>query len=117
MLNGARLLALHKNKFWKTEAGLQLDLGCFIAGLEYVTQQEATLAGKPSPLFFQAALERLALPAASVAMVGDDIDSDVGGAQAAGLLGVLVRTGKYTAEYAARSRVEPDLVLDSVAHL
>ena len=45
-------------------------------------------------------------------MVGDDIDSDVGGAQAHRMFGVLVRTGKYRANYANASPVRPDLVVD-----
>ncbi len=50
-------------------------------------------------------------------MVGDDIESDVGGAKKAGLRGILVKTGKYRRELVERSDVEPDLVLKSVADL
>jgi ribonucleotide monophosphatase NagD (HAD superfamily) len=50
-------------------------------------------------------------------MVGDDLWSDVGGAQAAGLRGWLVRTGKFRPEALAAGEVVPDRVLDSVAGL
>ena len=50
-----------------------------------------------SPAFFESALALLGVPAERVAMVGDDIVNDVLGAQACGLTGVLVRTGKFMA--------------------
>jgi len=52
-----------------------------------------------------------------VAMVGDDLEADVAGAQAIGCQGILVRTGKFRAEELARSEVKPDLVVDSLASL
>jgi ribonucleotide monophosphatase NagD (HAD superfamily) len=51
------------------------------------------------------------------AMIGDDIITDVGGAQRVGMLGILVRTGKYRPEHVERSGVRPDCVLDSIADL
>jgi ribonucleotide monophosphatase NagD (HAD superfamily) len=50
-------------------------------------------------------------------MIGDDIQHDVAGAQAAGIRGVLVKTGKYREELIARSGVVPDLVIESIADL
>jgi len=114
---GAELIALHKNKFWHGPEGLQLDIGAFIAGLEYATGKTATVIGKPNPAFFQAGLDRLGASADQVAMIGDDIDSDVGGAQALGLMGILVKTGKFRPAYAEASAVRPDLIVDSIATL
>ncbi|MBN1213485.1 MAG: TIGR01458 family HAD-type hydrolase [candidate division Zixibacteria bacterium] len=117
VMSGSKMIALHKGKYWQTEAGLQVDMGAFVAGLEYVTGQEATVIGKPSPSFFKLALDDLGLPVERVAMVGDDIDSDIGGAQAVGLKGVLVKTGKYRKELVENSAVKPDLVIDSIYSL
>ncbi|MDD2759247.1 MAG: TIGR01458 family HAD-type hydrolase [Methylomonas sp.] len=117
LMNGADLIALHKNKFWQTDEGLRMDIGAFVAGLEYVTGKQAAVIGKPSPAFFELAIRQLELPAARVVMIGDDIDSDVGGAQRAGLKGALVRTGKYRPEYAAASPIRPDYIFDSVADM
>ena len=50
-------------------------------------------------------------------MVGDDVESDVGGAKALGMRGVLVRTGKFTEDALAAANPRPDAVLDSVAEL
>lgn len=117
VMNGAELVALHRNKFWQTETGLQMDIGAFVAGLEYVTGKTATVMGKPSPEFFAAALSRIGLDAGEVAMIGDDIDTDIGAAQAQGMMAILVKTGKYREEYARASKIKPDLVVDSIADL
>jgi HAD superfamily hydrolase (TIGR01458 family) len=116
-MNGAKLVAMHRNKYWQTENGLRMDIGAFVAGLEYVAGCEAMVIGKPSQEFFKLAIQSLGLPTPNVAMIGDDIEADVGGAQAAGLTGILVRTGKYRADTVARSTVRPDADLDSIADL
>ncbi len=117
VIQGARIVALHKGKYWQTEEGLKIDIGAFVAGLEYVTGEEAVVIGKPSPEFFKMALRSLNLEANEVAMVGDDIESDVGGAKQLGMYGILVRTGKYREEIAYQSAVLPDMILDSIAAL
>ena len=117
VMAGAELIALHKGKFWQTPEGLRVDIGAFIAGLEYVTGVEATVTGKPSPAFYQAAIQELDCPKDQIVMVGDDIDSDVGGAQQCGIRGILVQTGKYRQDYVASSSIVPDGVLESIPHL
>lgn len=117
IMQGAELVALHKGKFWQWEAGLQLDIGAFVTGLEYATETTATVVGKPAESFFQLALTDLGLPAHQVAMVGDDIEADIGGAQTVGMTGILVKTGKYRKSLVAKSAVQPDLILESVNEL
>lgn len=117
LMQGAKLIAIHKNRFWQTEQGLQLDIGAFIHGLEYASGTQAMIIGKPSADFFQIALDDMGLQAAEVAIIGDDIDVDVAGGQNVGLKGILVRTGKYRQAYADASAVKPVLVVDSVADL
>ena len=117
LIAGAELIAMHKNKFFQVEDGLILDIGAFVAGLEYVTGHTARIMGKPSLDFFRLGLDSLGLPPASVAMVGDDIDSDVGGGQAAGMGGILVKTGKFRKSYAESSNIQPDAIIDSIADL
>lgn len=114
LMDGAELLALQKNRYWRTQTGLSLDAGPFVAALEYASGRRATVLGKPRAAFFLAALEDMGLAAAEVAMVGDDPESDVAGAKRAGLRGVQVRTGKWSPGSEATGA---DLVLDSVAGL
>jgi HAD superfamily hydrolase (TIGR01458 family) len=117
VMGGGKLLAIHKNRFWQTEQGLQMDIGAFIDGLEYATNTQATMIGKPSADFFSAVLADMQLTPEQVLMIGDDIDADVGGAQASKIRGVLVRTGKYRQAYAESSAVQPNATLNSIADL
>ncbi len=113
LLDGADLVALQKNRFWQEADGQSLDAGPFVAALEYASGKTATVVGKPEPAFFEAALRDLGLEAKDVAMVGDDVESDVAGARRAGLLGIQVRTGKYRPGNGG----EPDAEIESVARL
>jgi HAD superfamily hydrolase (TIGR01458 family) len=114
---GARLVCLHRNRWWQTGRGPLLDAGAFVAGLEYATGVEAEVIGKPSRAYFQSALSALGAEPHETTMVGDDVETDVGGAKKAGLRGVLVRTGKFTEEALAAADPAPDAVLDSIADL
>jgi HAD superfamily hydrolase (TIGR01458 family) len=117
LLAGAELVTLARNRYWRAADGFMLDVGGFAAALEYSSGREAVLAGKPAPAFFRAALDALGVSPQEAAMIGDDLESDVGGGQAAGMRGVLVRTGKHRADETARSSVRPDAVLGSLAEL
>jgi HAD superfamily hydrolase (TIGR01458 family) len=115
--SGAELYCLHKNRWWQTARGPLLDSGAFVAGLEYAAETEATVLGKPSPAYFQAALDALDSDPQLTWMVGDDIEADIAGAQACGLRTVLVRTGKFRPDAVEDSRVRPDGIVTSIAAL
>ena len=111
ILQGAEFLALAKNRnFLDHDGELSLDAGPFVAGLEYASGRAATVLGKPAPTFFKLAVEGLRCAAEDVAMIGDDAEADVGGAMAAGLMGVLVQTGKYRPGQEALLADRPTLV-------
>ena len=114
LLTGAALVAMHRNLTWRTRAGMQLDTGAYLAGLERAADVEATIMGKPARAMFDAGLAGLGLPAEEVAMVGDDMDTDVRAAQSWGIAGVAVRTGKFRPAQLERGR-RPDVLLDSFA--
>lgn len=115
---GAEFVAVSRDRYWRRGEALIMDCGAYVAGLEYATGRSAMIAGKPSPVFYAAALTSLGdLPAAQVAMVGDDPWSDVAGAQAAGMQGWFVASGKADAAALAASGVRPDRALGSVAEL
>lgn len=114
---GAELIALHKGRFWQTADGLKADIGFFVAGLEYVSSKTARVMGKPNRDFYQRVLDSVGVKAEDSLMVGDDIDSDIGGAQQMGMQGCLVKTGKFRPAYFEQSKVKPDLVIDSIADL
>jgi HAD superfamily hydrolase (TIGR01458 family) len=114
---GAELYCLHKNKWWQTADGPRLDAGAFVAGLEYAAGTEATVLGKPSTAYFQAALEALDAEPGLTWMVGDDLDGDCIGAHKHGMRTVLVRTGKFRPDEVERSRIQPDGIISSIAQL
>ena len=96
LTTGAEFLALAKNRSFRDEDNqLSLDAGAFVTALEYSSGNEATVFGKPSKAFFQAALESVGCAPEEAVMIGDDVESDIGGAMAAGIDGILVQTGKY----------------------
>jgi HAD superfamily hydrolase (TIGR01458 family) len=117
MHSGAELIALHKGRFWQTSEGLKADIGFFVAGLEYVSSKTARIMGKPNRDFYQLVLDSAKVKAENALMVGDDIDSDVGGAQLIGIKGCLVKTGKFRQVYFEQSDIKPDYVIGSVAEL
>ena len=93
---------------------MSLDAGPFVAALEYASGREATVLGKPSQTFFALAVEGLHCAVEDVVMIGDDAEADVGGAMAAGLMGVLVQTGKYRPGQEAHLPERPTLVAESL---
>jgi HAD superfamily hydrolase (TIGR01458 family) len=95
LINGAPLLAMARNRYFKDGEALSLDAGPFVAALEYAAGARAEVIGKPSPAFFHAAAADFGCPHDQVVVVGDDVEADVVGAVAAGMTGILVRTGKY----------------------
>jgi HAD superfamily hydrolase (TIGR01458 family) len=117
--DGADLIACSHDRFYRRDGRLVLDAGPFVAALAYATRREALVAGKPSASFFHAAVEGLglAVPPARIVMVGDDLWSDVAGAQGAGYTAWAVGTGKFRREDLASSGIVPDRVLGSVAEL
>jgi HAD superfamily hydrolase (TIGR01458 family) len=115
LVGGADFFALAKNRnFLDRDGELSLDAGPFVAALEYGSGKTATVLGKPSPAFFKLAIESLGCSASDVAMIGDDAEADVGGAMAAGLKGVLVRTGKYRPAQVTHLAVPPTFVADDL---
>ena len=102
---GAAFVAMHRNPWWVTAQGVTLDAGALVAGLEYSLERRAIITGKPSRVVFRAAAAALAAEVTSagpgprlrlrdIAMVGDDLETDVAGARRAGLRGILVLSGK-----------------------
>ena len=115
VMEGAELIALQKNRYWMRSDGLSLDVGPFVAAIEFATGRDAYVVGKPARGFFDQVLAGLGVDANAAAMVGDDIESDIGGALRAGLAAILVRTGKYREERVRESGIEATRVVDSIA--
>jgi HAD superfamily hydrolase (TIGR01458 family) len=117
LMDGAAFITLARNRYFRGADGLCLDVGPIVAALEYATQREAVLIGKPAREFFLLACQSMGVPSETTVMIGDDLEADVGGAKTAGCTGVLVRTGKFRPDQLEKVKIDPDLILDSLADL
>jgi HAD superfamily hydrolase (TIGR01458 family) len=116
LLNGARMMALGMTRYWRADDGPRLDVGPIAAAFAYATGQRPIVLGKPARDFFWLAARAMNVEPPQCAMIGDDIVTDIGGAQAAGMKAVLVRTGKFKPDDLVGD-VKPDAVLESIADL
>jgi len=112
----AKLIALGMTRSWMAADGIALDAAPFVVALAHASGRKPLVFGKPSGAFFRAAADRLGMAPGQLLMIGDDIETDVGGAQAAGLKAALVKTGKFRATDLDQA-IRPEFVLDSVADL
>lgn len=115
LMKGGLLIAMGSNRYFREEAGLSLDMGPFVEALRFASGVEPTVIGKPSADFFRQALDDIHIAADRSVMIGDDLESDIGGAQAQGIRGILVRTGKYRPTDESQASITPDLVVDNLA--
>ncbi|XP_045601598.1 phospholysine phosphohistidine inorganic pyrophosphate phosphatase isoform X2 [Procambarus clarkii] len=109
-----KLFALGYGKYYKHKDQLQLDVGAFANALEFACDIKSEVVGKPCLSFFSAALSDIGITPEEAVMIGDDIVSDVGGAQKCGIRGVLVRTGKYTDSCENHPTVKPDFIANNL---
>lgn len=107
LFDGAELIALQKNRYWLSDKGYTIDAGAFVALLEFAANKQGILIGKPSKKFFETAIIDMNLKTENVIMIGDDVESDINGAQAIGIRGVLVQTGKFREQDLKRDDVVP----------
>lgn len=117
VINGSRIIALHKGRYFEVSDGLQIDSGAFIRAIEYATSTDSEVIGKPEKTFFQLAIDDIGLSPDNLMMIGDDIINDVGGAKKMGLKGTLVKTGKFREDIVNSTNIKPDYIIDSVSDL
>ena len=117
IIDGAGLVAMHKNRYWAHVDGLALDLGAFISALEYAANKSAAVMGKPGANLFKLAVHSWSVSKSSIYVVGDDLYGDIRGAQNAGMKSILVKTGKFREENLENSKIVPDYVINSIADL
>ncbi len=115
---GARFFAVNADAVCPVPGGEIPDAGAVIGALEGSSNRKVDLvAGKPSPLMAEAALERLGRPASECLMVGDSLATDVMMGQRAGMTTALVLTGVTRQADLSEAPVQPDHVLESIAEV
>jgi 4-nitrophenyl phosphatase len=105
---GALFVGTNPDLSFPIEQGQAPGNGAFVKVIEVTTGTEPLIIGKPEPLLFEQAAEKMGLPATSILAVGDRLETDILGGQRAGMGTALLLTGVTSSEYAAASEIQPD---------
>jgi 4-nitrophenyl phosphatase len=114
---GATFIGTNPDKTWPSERGLLPGAGSILAALEAASGVKPTIIGKPSSEMFRLAMQRIDAQPDTTAMLGDRMDTDIVGADQAGLITILVLTGVTHREDLQSASVQPDLVFDDITAL
>jgi phosphoglycolate/pyridoxal phosphate phosphatase family enzyme len=117
LVGGARILATNEDATFPTAEGLVPGAGAIVGALRGMGFAAEHVVGKPSPAAFEVALDVLGLPANRVLMIGDRLDTDIAGAQAAGLDSAFILSGVDSFDDIDRSGVHPTWIAASFADL
>jgi 4-nitrophenyl phosphatase len=114
---GAVFIGTNPDRTWPSERGLLPGVGATLAALQAATDVKPTVIGKPSPLMLQVAMRRIGADAATTAVLGDRLETDILGGHNADLTTILVLSGVTTSDDLADSSFQPDLIFDDIAAL
>jgi NagD protein len=115
--NGARFIITNPDATGPTPWGVVPATGSFAALISHATGKTPYVVGKPNPMMFRSAMNRIGAHSENTGMIGDRMDTDVVAGIEAGLHTVLVRTGISDDAEVERYPFRPDEILDSVADL
>jgi HAD superfamily hydrolase (TIGR01450 family) len=116
LARGASFYATGRDRTYPVADGVAPATGAIVAAIEWAANRQARVIGKPHAPLFREALAELG-PAQHVAVVGDNLDSDIAGAERLGLASILVLTGSTAAEQLSQRRRAPGRVIHDLAEL
>ncbi len=114
---GAVFIGTNGDRTFPVPEGLAPGAGSLLAALEAACGQKPRIIGKPEPTMFEMALRRVGVAPEEALMVGDRLETDILGAQRAGMLTALMMSGVTSAEILAQSPIQPDATFEHVAAL
>jgi 4-nitrophenyl phosphatase len=114
---GALFVGTNPDVSFPIEGGQAPGNGAFVMALEAATSVSPVIVGKPEPLLFEQAVTRLGLDAEKTLMLGDRLETDILGAQRAGIRSALLLTGVTSREEAQQSKIKPDFIFDDLDQL
>ena len=118
LLNGARFFATNGDKMCPMPGGGIPDAGATIAALEHITGRKLELlAGKPSSLIMEVAVQRLGVPAERCMMTGDRLETDIYMGQKAGMVTTVTLTGASTREQAERLTPPASYIVENLSEI
>jgi 4-nitrophenyl phosphatase len=113
----ALFIGTNPDVLFPTEEGLVPECGTNLAAVQAATGVVPTVIGKPNRYFFELGMARMGSAAANTAMIGDRLETDIAGSQAAGLKGILVTTGVDNENTIPVKNIQPDLLVHSLLEL
>ena len=115
VLGGARFIATNPDVTAPSPEGPIPATGAAAAMITKATGAEPYFVGKPNPMMFRSALNRINAHSESTVMIGDRMDTDIVAGMEAGLETILVLTGSTKQEDVARFPWRASRVVDSIA--
>ncbi|MCV7153711.1 HAD-IIA family hydrolase [Mycolicibacterium pyrenivorans] len=115
ILGGARFIATNPDVTGPSAEGPLPATGSVAAMITKATGREPYFVGKPNPMMFRSAMNRIEAHSESTVMVGDRMDTDIVAGIEAGLETILVLTGSTSVEEVERYPFRPSRVLPSIA--
>ena len=112
---GARFIATNPDPTGPSKEGDLPATGAVAALMTRATGAQPYFVGKPNPMMFRSAMNRIDAHSETTVMVGDRMDTDVVAGIEAGLDTILVLTGSTSAEQVGRYPYRPGRVLDGIA--
>lgn len=117
LLKGARFIVTNPDATGPSAEGPMPATGAIAALITKATGMEPYVVGKPNPMMFRSAMNRIGAHSENTGMIGDRMDTDIVAGIEAGLHTVLVLTGISDATEIARYPFRPDEILDGVHQL
>ncbi|NKX93859.1 HAD family hydrolase [Sanguibacter hominis ATCC BAA-789] len=117
ILDGARFICTNPDATGPSAEGPLPATGAVAAMITKATGRKPYFVGKPNPMMFRSALNRIDAHSETTAMIGDRMDTDVVAGIEAGLETFLVLTGSTTAEQVELYPFRPSRVVPSIADL
>ena len=118
VFKGANLLGTQGNKYYLDHNGEPIiDTGSFVQLIATAANITPKIFGKPSKEYFLQALEKINLSENKVFVIGDDIESDIQGANNANIKSILVKTGKGQFYDPNKTQIKPFMVIDSFSSI
>ena len=108
---GAKFIGTNPDSTYPTENGIGVGNGAILAAIRVATDVSPLVIGKPETPIYEQALQRLKSNASDTLMIGDRLDTDILGAQRAGIATLLLLTGVTSIEMLKTSVIQPDLIL------
>lgn len=115
--SGALFVGTNPDVTFPHEFGPMPGAGAYLAFIEAATNRKPVVVGKPGRAIFDEALHRLGAASHETAMVGDRLETDITGAQAAGLRTIMLLSGVTSRQELEASGVRPDFVYDNIEDL